>query len=93
MSESESTLENTPRLVANDPYPVTVLSVSPSVQAGLGFELQLSPHLGFGVAYTARYWYPVHYGMQRDLFPYDPQHYHERFFSHELDLLLLVKKQ
>ena len=93
MNESERTLDNPPEIVEYDNYPVSQLALSASVQGGLGFEIALSPRYGFALEYSLRYWYPVHYEMSRDLFPVDPMHYHEQFFSHELAVMLLVKRR
>ena len=65
---------------------------SGSVHAGLGFEIAITPIFGFAASYTFRYWYPVHYGMHRDLFPWRPVDYRERFLSHEFDIIMLVKR-
>jgi hypothetical protein len=93
MDESERTLDSPPAIVQGDNYTVSQLSLSTSLRGGLGFEIILSPRYGFCLDYSLRYWYPVHFEMSRDLFPYNPVHYHERFFSHELNVSLLVKRR
>jgi hypothetical protein len=91
LSEYE-TLNNNPKIKVNDEYLETNTMWSGSVHGGVGFEIAMTPIFGFAASYTLRYWHPVHYGMVRDLFPYKPIDYRERFFSHEFDLIILVKR-
>ena len=91
LSEYE-TLNNDPKFRVNDEYLETNQMWSGSVHAGLGFEIAITPIFGFAASYTFRYWYPVHYGMHRDLFPWRPVDYRERFLSHEFDIIMLVKR-
>jgi hypothetical protein len=91
LSEYE-TLNNDPKLRVNDEYLETNRMWSGSIHAGLGFEIAITPIFGFAASYTFRYWHPVHYGMVRDLFLFRPVDYRERFLSHEIDFILLVKR-
>ena len=89
--ETEVLAGNTAQRVA-DAYLEEHTIFSASVHGGLGFEIAISPRFGFAIEYTLRYWYPIYYGMQRDLFPTASVGYRERFLSHEFDVLFLVKR-
>jgi hypothetical protein len=86
------TLNNDPKIKVLDDYLDANQMWSGSVHGGLGFEIAFTPMFGFAASYTLRYWYPVHYGLVRDLFPVRPIDYRERFISHEFDVVLLVKR-
>jgi hypothetical protein len=86
------TINNNPKLRVNDDYLEYNRMWSGSIHGGGGFEIAFTKLIGIAFSYSLRYWYPVHYGMVRDLFPVRPVDYKERFFSHEIDIVLLVKR-
>ncbi|MBN1130216.1 MAG: hypothetical protein JXA71_14585 [Chitinispirillaceae bacterium] len=85
-------VDNNPKLKVIDEFLEERRMWSGSVHAGLGFEIAFTPMFGFAASYTLRFWHPIHYGMVRDLFPLKPVDYRERFFSHEVEFILLVKR-
>jgi hypothetical protein len=56
-------------------------SFAVSAMAGFGFDIALEKLATISLAYSLRYWQPVHYEIKRD-FIVDGQPYHETFFSH-----------
>ncbi|MBN2036133.1 MAG: hypothetical protein JW768_05265 [Chitinispirillaceae bacterium] len=86
------TINNNPKLRVNDDYLEFNRMWSGSIHGGGGFEIAFSQVIGIAFSYSLRYWYPVHYGMVRDLFLMRPVDYKEKFFSHEIDIVLLVKR-
>jgi hypothetical protein len=91
--ESETLLDNPDVPVSGDPYVEDDhVTLSASIHGGMGFEIIVSPLFGIAASYSLRYWFPVRYGMSRDLFPDRPVDYRERFLSHEFNVLILVKR-
>ncbi len=91
--EREEVLGNSQIQVTGDPYVEgNKVMFSASIHCGLGFEIIVSPLFGVAASYSLRYWYPVHYGMTKDYFPYKSVGYRERFFSHEFNIIVLVKR-
>jgi len=91
--EAETLLDNPDVPVSDDPYiEPDHVTLSASIHGGMGFEIIVSPLFGIAASYSLRYWYPVRYGMSRDLFPDHPVDYRERFLSHEFNVLILVKR-
>jgi hypothetical protein len=91
--ETETLLDDTKTTIDGDPYVEdSHAALSASVNAGMGFEIIVSPLFGVAASYSLRYWYPVRYGMSRDLFPDHPVDYSERFFSHEISFVFLVRR-
>ena len=91
--ETETLLKDTNTTIDGDPYVEdSHTALSASVNAGMGFEIIVSPLFGVAASYSLRYWYPVRYGMSRDLFPDHPVDYSERFLSHEISFVFLVRR-
>ena len=91
--EREVILGNPQIRVTGDSYVEgSEVMFSASIHGGLGFEIIVSPLFGIAASYSLRYWYPVRYGMTRDYFPYQPIDYRERFLSHEINVIVLVKR-
>jgi hypothetical protein len=90
--ETELLLDDQSQTVTGDPAlePPHVM-LSPSVHAGIGWEAWLSRDLGLALSYALRYWDPVHYTATGDQFPLGTL-YSERFFTHEIDVLFLIKR-
>jgi hypothetical protein len=89
--ESEVLSNNTSQRVT-DLYLEDHTTWSASVHGGLGFEIAITPLFGFAASYSLRYWYPIRFGMFRDIFPTAPVDYSERFITHQLDIIFLVKR-
>lgn len=89
--ENETYIDD-PNQPLMDPYLVHRTRLSASVHGGLGGEMAVSQTLGFALVYSLRWWFPVRYAATRDLFPMAAIPYRERFYSHELDLQILVKR-
>ncbi|MBN2188286.1 MAG: hypothetical protein JW699_02440 [Chitinispirillaceae bacterium] len=93
MRETELLLDDPAIIVDNDPYVEDDhWTLSASVNAGLGFEIIVSPVFGVAFSYSLRLWNPVRYGMTRDLFPDHPVDYSERFLSHEITFAVLARR-
>jgi hypothetical protein len=91
--ETELLLDDPSIIVDNDPYVEDDhWALSASVNAGLGFEIIVSPVFGVAFSYSLRYWNPVRYGATRDLFPDHPVDYSERFLSHEFAFVVLARR-
>ncbi len=90
--ETELLLDDQSQTVTGDPAlePPHVM-LSPSVHAGIGWEVRLSRDLGLALSYSLRYWDPVHYTATGDEFPLGAP-YSERFFTHEVEVLFLIKR-
>jgi hypothetical protein len=91
--ETETMLNDTKIRIDEDPYVEgDHTAISASVNAGLGFEIIVSPVFGVAASYSLRYWYPVRYSQTRDLFPDHPIDYSERFLSHEISIVVLARR-
>jgi hypothetical protein len=91
--ETETLLEDNKIRIDGDPYVEDDhVALSASVNAGVGFEIIVSPIFGVAASYSLRYWYPVRYGQTRDLFPDHPIDYSERFLSHEISVVVLARR-
>jgi hypothetical protein len=91
--ETETLLDD-PTIIVDKDYYVEDdhWALSASVNAGLGFEIIVSPVFGVAFSYSLRYWNPVRYGTTRDLFPDHPVDYSERFLSHEISFVVLARR-
>jgi hypothetical protein len=90
--ETEVLQADASQRISNDPYLEEHTVYSVSVHGGVGFEIAVSERFGIGIAYSLRYWHPISYAMHRDFFPLTSVDYHERFLSHELDIIVLAKR-
>jgi hypothetical protein len=91
--ETETLLDDTKIPIEGDPYiEDDHVALSASINAGVGFEIIVSPVFGIAASYSLRYWYPVRYGQTRDLFPDHPIDYSERFLSHEISVFVLARR-
>jgi hypothetical protein len=91
--ETEILLDDTKTPIDGDPYiEGNHVALSASINAGVGFEIIVSPLFGIAASYSLRYWYPVRYGQTRDLFPDHPIDYSERFLSHEISVFVLARR-
>lgn len=76
----------------SDPYLENGFKVTVSGSAGVGFETLMSRQFGISVMYTFRYWEPVSYKTQRDLFPTSPVDYSQVFFTHQISISILLNR-
>jgi len=76
----------------NDPYLESSFKAAVSANAGVGFETLMSRKFGISAMYTFRYWKPVSYKTQRDLFPSDPVDYSQVFFTHQILFCILLNR-
>jgi hypothetical protein len=76
----------------NDPYLESSFKAGISANAGVGFETVMSRKFGISVMYTFRYWKPVSYKTQRDLFPSGPVDYSQIFFTHQILFCILLNR-
>lgn len=90
MKENEVLMNADQLTYIKDPLLIKDVSFSASGSTRLGLELYLSKRIGLHLGYVFRYWHPITYDYSRDLFLYKSLKYHERFFTHSLQVAILL---
>ena len=90
-AREEETIAGNSSVKINDPYLESSRNFSVSADAGAGFEMKVKDKR-LSIQYGFRFWVPVNYKTRRDLFPYKEISYKEMFFTHSLQVILLVSR-
>ncbi|NLG18433.1 MAG: hypothetical protein GX556_13955 [Fibrobacter sp.] len=90
-ANEEETIAGDPNVRIIDSYLEDSRAFSVSADAGAGVELIIrDKRLSF--QYGFRYWIPVFYETRRDLFPYKAIEYKEKYFTHTIQISLLINR-